>query len=172
MDGPPAGWPGADRQPRETGQRPAQHRGIRRGWLFDHGLARDRHRLAMAGTDTLLVTVLQNRMARDQRPILEDSHLGRVVLDFDELAPGRIRNAVLVAASSDHALLADTALHDQDRLVGSGRKCHEVRPLFGKVLVNDPSAWWHESELERAFENSRKRVQKGYEKDLGAARGG
>ncbi|MEC9196274.1 MAG: hypothetical protein VX974_01590 [Pseudomonadota bacterium] len=92
----------------------------------------------MAGIDTLLVLALQNRMARDQRPILEDTHLGRVVLDFDDPAPGRIRHAVLVAANSDHAFLADPALHGQDSSVGTSWKGDEVRSLLGKVLVHDP----------------------------------
>ena len=92
----------------------------------------------MAGIDALLVLALQHRMAGDQPAVLEDAHLGRVVLDLDDPAPGRIRNAVLIAADGDHAFVADPALDGQDRVIGPAWQSHEMRLLLHKMLVDNP----------------------------------
>jgi hypothetical protein len=92
----------------------------------------------MAGIDPALVLALQHRMAGDQSTLLEDPHLGRMVLDLDEAAPGRVRHAVLVAPDRDHSFLADPPLHRQHCVVGVQRQGQQMRPPLGKMVIHDP----------------------------------
>ena len=91
----------------------------------------------MAGIDALLVLALEHRVTCDQLPVLEDAHLGRMVLDLDDPAPGGVRDAVLIAANGNHALMADPPLDGQHRVVGPSWQGYEVRLLIRKVLVDN-----------------------------------
>jgi hypothetical protein len=75
-------------------------------------------------------------MDRDQGSILEDAQLIGKRMDFDQPAPGRVRDAVGVAADADHALARDAALQLQHRAERSQRQWPQMLSFFGEGFVD------------------------------------
>ena len=99
------------------GQRAPCDRGIGRRRRELDGPPCGRDGLAMAGIDPALVLAFQHRVTGDQLAVLEDTDLGRMVLNLDDPASCCVGYAVLIAAHRDHALLADTPLDGQNRFI-------------------------------------------------------
>jgi len=104
--------------------------------LVTLGIGNPRH-LAMAGSDPALVAPLQNGMSSDQRAVLKNPHLVGQSVHFDDPLPGRIGNAVKIAADAHHAFMRDTPFQLQQRAEGYQRQQFEVRLLLGERLVDD-----------------------------------
>ena len=67
----------------------------------------DPRRFAMAGSDPALIAALQNGMRGDQRAVFEDpDRIGEGVY-FNDPFPGRVGNAVKIAADAHHAFMRD-----------------------------------------------------------------
>jgi hypothetical protein len=58
---------------------------------------------------------LQHRMACNQAVIFEDPDLVSKAVDLYNTPTGRIRNRVVIAANTDHPLMADPALKLENR---------------------------------------------------------
>lgn len=72
----------------------------------------------------------------DQGSILEDAQLIGKRVDFHQPGPGRVRDAVGIAADADHALTRDTALQLQHRPERSQRQWPQMLSFFGEGLVD------------------------------------
>ena len=91
----------------------------------------------MAGSDPALVATLQNRMGGDQRAVLKYPHLIGERVHFDDPLPGRVGNAVKIAADAHHAFMRDPPFQLQERAEGRQRQQFEMRLLLGECLVDD-----------------------------------
>jgi len=65
---------------------------------------------AMSGRDPALTAALEDGMRGDHVAIFEDPDLVGQRVDLDDPLPGRIRNAVKVAANARHALMGANAV--------------------------------------------------------------
>ena len=91
----------------------------------------------MCRGDPALVATLQHRVGGDQRAILKNLHLVRQSMHLDGPLPGRIGNAVKIAADAHHAFMRDPPFQLQERAEGRQRQQFEVRLLFSESLVDD-----------------------------------
>ncbi len=93
----------------------------------------------MARRDTALVAAFQDGMSGDQRAVIEDADLVGQRMHLDGSAPGRIRDAVKIAADADHALARDAALQTQHRPERYQRQWPQMQLLLGESFVDDPA---------------------------------
>ena len=76
----------------------------------------------MSRIETLFATALERRMGGDQRAILEDADGVGEDMDIEDASPGRVRDAVEIAADADHAFMRGAALKPKHCLIGRGRQ--------------------------------------------------
>ena len=83
----------------------------------------DPRHLAMAWRDPALIAALQHGMRGDQSAVFEDPHLIGQRVHFDDPLPGRIGNAVEIAADAHHAFMRDPPFQLEHRAERRQRQC-------------------------------------------------
>ena len=104
--------------------------------LVATGIGDPRH-FSMTGGDPTLIATLQHGMRGDQRAIFKYPNLIGERVHFDDPLPGRVGNAVKIAADAHHAFMRDPPFQLQQRAERRQRQRFEVRLLLGEGLVDD-----------------------------------
>ena len=91
----------------------------------------------MARGDPALMAALQHRMRGDQSAVLEDANLIGERMHFDDPLPGRVGNAVKIAADAHHAFMRDPSFQLKDRAERRQRQDFEVQLFLGEGLIDN-----------------------------------
>ena len=86
--------------------------------------------------DPALMAALQHGMRGDQSPVFEDPNFIGERMHLDDPLPGRVRNAVKIAADAHHAFMRDPAFQLEDRAERRQRQQLEMHLLLGEGLVD------------------------------------
>lgn len=89
-----------------------------------------RRGLAVGGIDPAQGLALQHGMTGDEQAALEDPEFRGVVLNLEHPLPHGVGHRIEDAADRDHAVLADTPLAGQHRIVGDGGQRPQTEPLL------------------------------------------
>ena len=107
------------------------------GRLTRRGAVAGRWQAAVAGGNTVLAAPVENRMAGDEPPILEDMSLRCRQLDLHRAPAGAVKHGVEIAADRDHALAGDAAFQRQHGVEWASWQRSQRAPLLGEVLEHD-----------------------------------
>ena len=89
--------------------------------------------------DPALMAALQHGMRGDQGAVFEDPHLIGERMHFDDPLPGRIGDAVKIAADAHHAFMRDPPFQLEDR--AEGRQRQNLRCGFSSAKASLTTRW-------------------------------